>query len=51
MSISWNEFKKQVDDQLKEQDIDPDSKIWYIDISFPEYVNVGRDESSGIAID
>lgn len=51
MSLSWNEFKKQVGDQLKEQDIDPDSKIWYIDTSFPEYVEVGLDESSGITID
>lgn len=34
--MTWTEFKQAIDKQLEENQISPDSDIWYIDISFPE---------------
>ena len=34
--MTWKEFKAAVDKMLAEDDISEDTKIWYIDISFPD---------------
>ena len=36
MRITWKEFKKIVDKQLKEKSISEDKIIWVIDIHYPE---------------
>ena len=32
--LTWEEFKKEVDDYLKEVGLNEDIKIWYIDMSY-----------------
>ena len=57
-NLTWNEFKKMIDQQLKEKNIDPNTNIWYIDISYPQKEHasgykvpfVSFDEHSGLAI-
>lgn len=34
--MTWNEFKKNIDDQMEAKGISKDSKIWYIDITYPD---------------
>ena len=50
--MNWLEFKKQVDKELKEKEIDPNQDIWYIDISLPydNSINIDEDTNIGISI-
>ena len=56
-SMTWKEFKDAVDKELKENGIDENTEIWYIDISFPNKddfekgrLGVVLDDACGIAI-
>jgi hypothetical protein len=33
--MTWNEFKKCIDDQIEDMNIDKDLELEYIDISYP----------------
>jgi len=54
--MTWNEFKAEVDKQLEENGIDPNTDIWYIDCSSPDMAHAqsevcaGLDKDCGIAI-
>ena len=58
-SLTWTEFKKFIDEQIEKKEIDPNSLIWYIDISYPEDGDSNKykvpvvhyDSVRGIAID
>lgn len=39
VGMTWKEFKNSVDKALQEKDIDENTEIWYIDISFPDKDN------------
>jgi len=42
--MTWNEFKKEVDEKLKAGSISPDEEISYIDVYLVNSVNVRMDE-------
>ena len=50
MSMTWKEFKEEVEKQMDESGISENEEIWYIDLSCPQKgsLDVGNDESSGI---
>ena len=52
MSMTWKEFKEEVDRQLKEKGVSENEEIFYIDISTPDkkQLSAGLNESSGIVI-
>lgn len=44
--MTWKEFKESVE----AQGITNEMEIWYIDISFPQKINVGQDQDCGFCI-
>ena len=50
--MTWNEFKKHVDDQLEAQGLSPDSELWYIDIVHPApgRVDVAQGDAEDILV-
>jgi predicted nucleic acid-binding protein len=51
--LTWKEFKEKIDKQLKEKNISEDTRIQYIDISFPrkdEDIEIRYDDACGICI-
>lgn len=40
--MTWAEFKALIDKQLAEKGIPEDTKLWYIDISFPSTDHEGK---------
>lgn len=48
--MTWKEFVETVEKKMKENDIPPETDIWYIDIRFPtnEHFEKGR---SGVSVD
>jgi hypothetical protein len=51
--MTWNEFVEEVERQMEEGDIDPDSELWYIDICGEwdiKHIHVSFDEVMGINI-
>jgi len=52
-TMTWTEFKNKVDAELDAEGIPHNTKIWYIDISFPdkyEEMVLWNEEDLGIAI-
>ena len=59
-SLTWKKFKELVDSEMKEKNIDENTPIWYIDISWPVEARsdltiykvpiVNLDKSSGLEI-
>jgi hypothetical protein len=47
---TWKEFKELVEKQMKEKGIPEDVKLWYIDLSFPDNVDVFMQEGLGMCI-
>lgn len=41
--MTWNEFKKLIDDQLKKKKITPDTRLWHIDVCRPDKPGEGPD--------
>ena len=52
MSMTWNEFKNQMDSDLKKEGKTGDEEIWYIDITYPhaDEIVIGIDEGDGITV-
>ncbi len=42
--MTWNEFKQHIDILLDKKGISRDSHIWYIDVSFPEVDEIGKED-------
>lgn len=47
---TWKEFKELVEKQMKEKGISEDVILWYIDITFPDDIDVYFQENRGMAI-
>lgn len=50
MSISWANFKKNVDEQLKLKNISEDEDVWFIDILNADSFEVNFEIGIGICI-
>lgn len=50
--MTWDEFKRAIDQQLEEKGIDGDIEIWYIDVAYPndDEIDVGIDHGLGLSI-
>jgi hypothetical protein len=44
--MTWNQFKQHIDMLLAKEGISQDEDIWYIDISYPEVVEIGKEDSN-----
>lgn len=42
--MTWDEFKQSVDKQLAEKRVDGSIELWYIDISYPQQVEIMIDK-------
>lgn len=51
-TLTWKQFKEEIDKLLSQNEIPEDALIWFIDVSWPQAGNllVGKDEDGKIII-
>ncbi len=48
--MTWKEFKAKVEAEMEERGITDDTDLWYIDVAFPDTVEIDLDLNVGLFI-